>query len=662
MNSSFPSEEVTSKQSDAAAEADVGQEISLVPVTPDEDPAFQKPKNQVHMEAKKQKTHSPASQKRKEAEDASALSKEEQISQNSKEHNVKEIGQQAEEQQDEEDKFAEKFRNDFRARVDEEDPPTSQDEVKAFAGNPSMKTIPEDFSENVSKEQGKITEPMMEKVKDTSPDKDPQFQPKPVKGIPNPKYPPAPKLIDPKLAIPKPKTDQQKISLQHEGERLDEAMQENRLSDEQLAESQEPSFVKTLNLKQEAQQKVSEAISAYRQQESKGLQDAEIQAGELLSTKFEGMSKGHKKTGAEIFDNQGNTSKVTKTRQSEIKGTIEGICKATADAVKGILEEMIKKVKKDFTDSLAEHQRLFNNAVSYHLEEYYGGWTTKTWRWLTGPDVPDIVVFPGGRTRPLTLQESLTGDVEKGGKRINPDLYTIFVAEKNQFSGRMDDELIKIAKSVKEGLNSAKNQIQWGLKVIDIFKGGLKGEELAYAETLVQDVKMKFKYLEGNIDDARDDLLQTMADQYKETNTQLETKFNEINDELKKSWIDRGLELIETVGKTIYQLGELLLSILGRMKNLVWDIVKHPIRFFETLVSGLKQGIGKFIGNIGTYLQEAFWTWITGQGTPVKNIRLSASSGIESLFNLVVQVLNLGPGELRAIAEGVLGKELGTES
>ena len=112
---------------------------------------------------------------------------------------------------------------------------------------------------------------------------------------------------------------------------------------------------------------------------------------------------------------------------------------------------------------------------------------------------------------------------------------------------------------------------------------------------------------------------------YKETTIQLETKFNEINDELKKSWIDRGLELIETVGKTIYQLGELLLSILGRMKHLVLDIVEHPIRFFETLVSGLKQGIGKFIGNIGTYLQEAFWTWITGQGTPVKNIRLSAS-------------------------------------
>jgi hypothetical protein len=136
----------------------------------------------------------------------------------------------------------------------------------------------------------------------------------------------------------------------------------------------------------------------------------------------------------------------------------------------------------------------------------------------------------------------------------------------------------------------------------------------------------------------------------------LETTFNEINDELKKSWIDRAIDFIETVGRTIFQLAELLFSILTRVYHLVWDIIKHPIRFFETLVSGLKQGIGMFVGNIGTYMQEAFWTWITGT-TPVKNIRLSAASGPESLFDLVMQVLSLGPVELRAIVEKVLGKE-----
>jgi hypothetical protein len=76
--------------------------------------------------------------------------------------------------------------------------------------------------------------------------------------------------------------------------------------------------------------------------------------------------------------------------------------------------------------------------------------------------------------------------------------------------------------------------------------------------------------------------------------------------------VDRAIEFVKTVGKTIFELGELLLTILTRMAHLLWSIIKHPIRFFETLVSGLMQGIWRFIENIGTYLQEAFWNWITG--------------------------------------------------
>ena len=98
----------------------------------------------------------------------------------------------------------------------------------------------------------------------------------------------------------------------------------------------------------------------------------------------------------------------------------------------------------------------------------------------------------------------------------------------------------------------------------------------------------------------------------------------------------------------------MLFSILKRIAYLVWDIIKHPIRFFETLVTGLKQGISDFIENIGTHLKEAFWTWLT-DATPGKSIRLSIGSGLAGLFDLVVQVLNLGPADLRAIVDRVLG-------
>ena len=92
------------------------------------------------------------------------------------------------------------------------------------------------------------------------------------------------------------------------------------------------------------------------------------------------------------------------------------------------------------------------------------------------------------------------------------------------------------------------------------------------------------------------------------------------------------------------------------MANLVWDIVKHPIRFFETLVSGLIQGIGRFIDNIGTYMKEAFWTWITGATS--KSIQPSSASGIESLFDSWIQVLNLSAADIREIVERIAGKDM----
>lgn len=636
---------IPDEDKESTAGAAVGKETLRSAATPDKDPAFQEAKKQVRTEAKKQKkNHAPASQKREEAEKASALEEVEQIDQSSKEKSTKEMEQVGAEQQNEGKNFsADKFKEDLKSRINAKGP-KNESEAKAFAQKPPLEHFQKDFSDGIAKKQGEVTGPLEEKAK---PEPTGGVTEKPIVEVPNPAHPPAPKPVDPKLATPKPKADQE-ISLQTEGERLDGTMQENRLSDEQLAESREPSFAETLKIKQEAKQKVAEAPGVYRQKEAEILQGAEAQTNESLATELEGMSKIHQKMGGKIFSGQQKTESKTEKRQREIKETIDGIYKGTVDAVKDILEGMASKVKKDFADSLKQKTDDFNNEVRRRISNYYGNWRIDDA--LFGPD---DVVIEDGKTRSMTLEEKF-GVVK--ANRINPDVYRIFVEEKDKFIAAMDGELTNIANNVQLGLSAAHLQIQLGKTAIAFFKATLKGAELVFAEGLEKEVEMKFQTLEGSIDDTREDLLQTLSDQYTENVNQLETTFKDINDELKKSWIDRAIEFIETVGKTIFQLAELLLSILVRVAHLVWDIIKHPIRFFETLVSGLKQGIGMFIENVGTYLQEAFWTWITG-ATPAKNIRLSASSGIESLFDVVMQVLSLGPAELRAIVEKVLGKE-----
>lgn len=620
-------------------------EIPRAPASPKDDPAFQTAKKQVQTESIRQKKHDPAAQKRIETEKASAIPEKEQSEQDAREKSTADMEKTGAAQKAAGSRFtADQFKKDLLAKISQKQP-ESESEAKAFAQKPPLEHFEQDFSGKLATEQGKVTGPLEQKA-NTPPSGG--IAEKPVAELPKQVHSPAPKPIDPQLAIPKARTDQE-ISLQHESDRLDGAMEQNQLSDEQLSESREPEFKKTLKAKNNAKIKIAEAPVIYRQRESGILENAASQSGVSLDTELAGMKKVNHKLGGKVHVGQEKTESHTEKRQREIKEKIDGIYDQTVTAVKDILKGMADKVKEDFANSLKEQTNTFNENVRRRISNYYGDWRIDDK--LFGPS--DVVVLPDGSTRSMTLEESL--GLAKV-KRINPHVYRIFVDEKNKFLDAMNTRLDTIANDVEAGLTAAHNRIKLGELEMALFKTTLKGEELIYASQLEVEVQEKFNTLEESINDTREDLLQTMADQYKENVNQLEKTFNEINDELKKSWIDRAIEFIETVGKTIFQLAELLFSILVRVAYLVWDIVKHPIRFFETLVSGLMQGIGSFIENIGTHLQEAFWTWISG-ATPAKNIRLSGASGIDSLFDLVVQILGLGPAELRAIVEKVLGKE-----
>jgi len=641
----------------------VGEQPAHTSTPPEQDPAFQMAKKQVNIEAKKQRKLGKSTQKAeaitqkvKETVNAAALKEEEQESQGSKEINIKEMNKIGNEQQENIQKFdAKEFKEQFKKMVEKNERdsgkiPRTATAVKAYSTNPPIdQSFSNVVSNDVSKKQTEITGPL-EEAAILEPRKN--VAKKDNKEVPKAFHQAPPKQIEPKLAIPKPKTEQEVSSVQNEGLKIQNAMDNNQLSDEQLAQSREPSFTETLKFKDKTLKKISESPSEYRQQESTFLSEAESVANESLSSQLIHMNKIQRKTGGEIYTSQKDAEeKKTEKRQREIKKEIDDIYEPTIKGVKKDLEALTDKVKNDFATGLNDNKKIFNDNVRKDIEEYYGDWRIDDK--IFGPD--DVIVNKNnGTTRSLTWKEKLGGTNEP---TINPDVYKIFLRQKQNFLNAMDVVLDSIANSVQMGLTSALTSINTCKKKIDDFIKTLSGDEQTYANELKKEVETKFESLETSIVDARDDLLQTLSDEYRQNVDQLEVTFNEINDELKKSWIDRAIELVETVGKTIFELGELLLSILTRVADLVTDIIRHPIRFFETLVSGLMQGITNFIDNIGTYLQEAFWTWITG-ASPAKNIRLSSASGIESLFDLVLQVLNLGPADIRSIVEKILGKEL----
>jgi hypothetical protein len=508
------------------------QPMSQASESPASNPDFQAATGQIRVAALRQRTHPPPLRKRTEVEKSAKLEVKVQENQSAKDRNTIKMGKVGAEQLGASRNFsAAGFKADLKKRV-ESKPPKSEDEAKKLAKSDAVQHFEQDFSKGLATEQGKVTGPLNQQASG-DPEKAGFEAGVQAVPIPKPVYPPPPGPVNPRQVVPKPKPDPE-VSLQQESDRLSGAMQHNRLSDDQLEQSREPSFLKTLKAKQDAQQKIGEARIAYRRQEAATLQGATAQANQSLSTSLTGMSRTHTRTGGRVAGGQKDTESKTQQRQRLIKQTIDEIYERTAGCVKCTLETLTKKVTEDFTSSLKNETDTFNSRVRDRLDSYYS----------TGKKVKHFffgepkVVVEDGKTRNLRrddYEEGFPFRLKSGVKWINPQVYEIFLEEKDLFIAKMDVQLDAIARDVQTGLTAANNQIQDGKDAVTSYIRTLRGDELRFAKELEQDVLMKFENLEGTIDDAREDLLATLADQYRESVNQLETTFNEINDELRKA-------------------------------------------------------------------------------------------------------------------------------
>lgn len=607
---------------------------------------FTKLTQQVKGEASERKKHPPPQRKRDEMQKAAALEPVEQNEQSSKEKSSQALVNATPALNNAKARFnPERFKADFVLLMANQKPPEDAGEVKRYAEDSPVQKFPDTLSGDMARQQGDIVKPLREQTTKLPP-------PDPAKkavDVPKPGGPSTATSPEARLARP-PRRNDWPTWLPAHHNTIDRAMQAQRLTDGQLAESREPTFINALQAKQQAQREINAAPATYQAREAAVQQTSEENASHLLGSQLAGMNKLNRLASGGVFGSQKKSETKTEKRQREIKGEIDRIYKRTVGSVEQILKEMADAVKSGFSQAIDRQSKEFNRRVRKLIDKYYG-WTTWDDK-LFGP--ADVVVLPNGKTRKLTLEEKF-GMAKAPGKTINPDVYDIFVREKANFVQAMEGELDTIAARIETGLTDATTAIQLGETDIARFKSTLSGDELDYANKLEADVKMRFQNLQGTIDDARDDLLSELADQYRDAAAQLETSFHEINDELKKSFIDRAVEFIETVGSTIAQLASLLFSILKRVAHLVWDIIQHPIRFFSTLVEGIGRGVGQFIDGFSTYLQEGFWTWISNT-TSSRGVQLSGTSGTDTLFSVVVQLLNLGQPQLRSIASEVFGK------
>jgi hypothetical protein len=574
--------------------------VAQAPKCPAQDPAFKKAKSIISKDAKRQGDHEPAEKKKTEMVASAEMSIEDQNLQSGQEQQIANLEKAASPRPFDRDRFKKKLKCTIARKM-----PENEDEAKAFARSSKLDEAKEEFKGTIAKEKQQVSGPLEQTAERPLPaGKDLKRDNIP---IPEAKAGDKPSQIPTGLAAPKPRTLAE-ITLHHKSVELDNQMAREGLTEQQLAESEEPSFEQALQAKKDAQREIAAAPDRYRQIESQRLEKSSKEADKKAKRELSTMSSSKSEKNRDVFDGQRTKETETEKRQREIKEKIDSIYNKTKSDVETILADLSAIVAAKLTTEVDQANSTFKSRVRSRLDDHYGFFT-----------FDDKIAEWAG---------------------LSDGVKHIFIEEKELFLYTMDRVLDDIAFTVETELNNALHRIQLGRSELEDFKQTLTANELKYADDLLIEAGDKFKELESSVHESQDELIESLSDAYVENVSKLQDEFDKIDEELSASWIADAISFIGKVATAIKKLGQLLSSIASRIGEYISDILASPKRFFNNLVNGITSGMDEFRDNIDTYLEEGFWMWLTGASGRT-NIQIPKKMDAEGMFSLATQILGL---------------------
>jgi len=613
--------QAASPQAAPEAPAQSVPSVKLSPKSPKDDPAFQSVLAQTRHTQTHQKKHAEPADKKQAVADAAHLSVTDQADYNARKQHLETIDRTAVSNQDAKKRFtAAQFKTLLNEHLQtlEKNLPQTEAGAKQFKREKPLEKIKNDLSGQVTEHNHQVAAPITAETHKSEPPKS-SIAPIPPKSVVEEKPGTKPAPINPAAATPKP-LDDTEISLEEQSRSLDEMMAKNKMTETQLAESNEPKFIKALGSKKDAQAQAAAAPQQYRGKEKTILAKAQQNARQQGNAGYGAMFDSRGGVFKDVFDRQSHTANDDKAKQIAVKSELQRIYNGTKSAVEGIFTELSKYVDETFSNESQKAKDAFEKRVEDQLDDIHG----------------------------LGIKDFFFGEDTEAIEKV-------FAIEKQRFLNAMDRTLDKIAERIASDLNAAVARIQQGKREADTFYQGLDQEQQKLSADAMDAFREQFANLESSVDEKQTELAHSLADSYKKDRDALRASFDKINEEVKKHWWEKAAEFLKEVATAIYRLGELLLNVLVRVAGLIGDILAHPIRFLENLGAGIKQGFADFAADFDRYLLAGFFDWLKGKVGGV-GIKLPAKFDTAGLFSLALQVIGLTYENFREVAKNKLGE------
>lgn len=605
---------------------DTGTEVAVddgekAPASAEDDPAFQAVINNTETVAGDQKEHAPANSKAEEAQGAAEPPGNEVDSK----AQANQVGEMEQAPTPGFDSAA------FKAKLMEriaDMAPKNLKEADDFKNNNKLDSVKGELSGKVKEEQKTSQEPLQEKTKE-NPDTS-GIEAKQVTPLPgnDPGAPPA--GVGAEQAAPKSKGQGEvEAPLQAESQKLDQQMNEADITEEQLANSNEPEFQGALAAKKDAQTHAQEAPPQYRQQEQGILANAQATAEATAQQHLQAMHGIRTQNLGQVAEQQVGAKGKDEQARAKVAGDINKIYDETKAKVEKTLSELDGQVIQAFDAGAADAKKVFEDYVGKRMDKYksdrYGG----MWGWTSW------------------IRDQFAG---------LPDEVNVFYQEGRQlYIQQMDGVINNVVAIISKGLTQAKAEIASGKQEIQNYVNQLPQDLQGVGQQAAADIDSKFEELQQSVDNKQDELIDTLAQKYKENLDAVDARIEEMKAE-NRGLIQKAFDFVVGVIKTIIELTKMLLEVLARVAGVVGQILKDPIGFLGNLIQAVKQGFLNFMKNIGKHLQAGLIGWLTGTMAEA-GIEMPENFDLKGIFSLAMQLLGLTYEAIRAQAVKRLGEE-----
>ncbi|MGH1437184.1 MAG: eCIS core domain-containing protein [Lewinella sp.] len=606
---------VVSEEEAGASSAPV-EEIP-VPRTPGEDPNFKALKRKTKKAAADQKTTPTATSLSKNAEAAAPLADNEQKGQAQE-------GQVGEMEEEEPQLFdAETFKALLLEQI-EKILPKNEEEADKFPGSGKMDKVKDNAEQKVASEKEKTGGAIKAA---TAKEPDPSgVKPRPVADLVPPQAGDKPKSLRAGNTTPPARnTSEVNKPLVDDAKRMDDEMVTNEVTDEQLAKSEEPSFLTALDSKKTAKTNTAEAPIQFRQQEQSVREKHQSQAESKGEKTVSGMFGERKDLLAKASGEQEKNAKDNTSAREAISGEIDRIFLKTQVDVEKVLgpadgskEGTIDEGVNTRFELAAKYATLRFEAyirakMNAYKRERYGAWfDPRGW----GKRIKDTVV-------------GMPDEVNK-----------FYVDGRAQYIADMDVALTGIARYIATELGKVKQRISQGRKEVKTFVDGLPKSQQKLATAAVENIEDKFSQLDSAVTSKQDALIDSIAQKYKESLEAVDARIEEMK-AANRGLVDKALDAIKGVIETIKKLKQLIMDLLAAIQSLIGVIMADPIGFMKALFAGIKAGFDSFVANIQKHLVVGLFKWLTGALGPMGITVPENLFSLSGIFDLIMQVLGL---------------------